>query len=140
MPNLYIIAPLLTAIWAYRMWGVFNRLMVVRYGDIHYQIIRPDVLANKIVAVKYLALPLAIIPGCALLWYAIVSRNEHSYSGFLQRQAMMLQATLAEPCREMGFYAHELVDPVSVQLNAAPLASFARRSQTVGRESQLGPS
>lgn len=139
LPNLYIVAPLLTAVWAYRMWGVFNRLMVVRFGDIHYQIIRPDVLNNKIVAVKYLALPLAIVPGCALLWYALVSRNEHSCFGFLQKQAMTMRASFAEPCRDMGFLAHEIVDPLNVQLNAAPLATFARRSQTVGRENHLGP-
>eukprot|EP00913_Durusdinium_trenchii_P017490 g16436.t1 len=47
LPNLYWLGGLFTAFWAYRMWGAFNRLMVIRYADINYQLRRPDVLANK---------------------------------------------------------------------------------------------
>ncbi|CAK0856528.1 unnamed protein product, partial [Prorocentrum cordatum] len=47
LPNLYVAGGLLSALWAYRMWGAFSRLMVVRYSDIGYQLRRPDVLAHK---------------------------------------------------------------------------------------------
>ena len=30
LPNLYWLSGLFTAFWAYRMWGAFDRLMVVR--------------------------------------------------------------------------------------------------------------
>eukprot|EP00434_Breviolum_minutum_P021242 symbB.v1.2.018739.t1/scaffold1478.1/size117722/8 len=72
LPNLYWLGGLFTAFWAYRMWGAFNRLMVIRYADINYQLRRPDVLANKVVALKFLALPLTFVPammfGGVALW------------------------------------------------------------------------
>lgn len=37
-----------------------------RYADINYQLRRPDVLANKVVALKFLALPMTLIPGVLL--------------------------------------------------------------------------
>ncbi|CAK9107653.1 unnamed protein product [Durusdinium trenchii] len=66
LPNLYWLGGLFTAFWAYRMWGAFNRLMVIRYADINYQLRRPDVLANKVVALKFLALPLTLVPAIML--------------------------------------------------------------------------
>lgn len=136
LPNLYIVGGTLTAVWGYRMIGVFNRLMVVRYGDIHYQLKRPDVLANKVVAVKYLALPLGIVPVGALLCCGLVTAfSPADEVNPLRRQAVALRAHLAEPFREAGYLAREAVDPVVSELGDSALASFATRSQTVGRPS-----
>mmetsp|Transcript_29425 Transcript_29425/g.84207 ORF Transcript_29425/g.84207 Transcript_29425/m.84207 type:complete len:246 (+) Transcript_29425:75-812(+) len=146
LPNLYIVGGCLTAVWAYRMWGAFNRLMVVRYSDVHYQLRRPDVLANKVVALKYLALPLGVVPvGALLCWYAAASGSARSGGpGPLERQAAALRSFFKEPCHEAGLLARDAVDPLSAELSAAPFADFARRSQTVGRPSigditSLGP-
>uniref|UniRef100_A0A7S2GP73 Uncharacterized protein n=1 Tax=Alexandrium andersonii TaxID=327968 RepID=A0A7S2GP73_9DINO len=134
LPNLYLIGGCLTAIWAYRMWGTFNRLMVVRYSDIHYQLRRPDVLANKVVALKYLAVPLGVVPAGALLcWVAAWQSSPSGEKGPLQRQAAALRSLLREPCQQAGLLARDTVEPVSSELSEAPLAEFARRSQTVGR-------
>ncbi|CAE7308998.1 unnamed protein product, partial [Symbiodinium pilosum] len=48
------------------MWGAFTRLMIIRYADVNYQLRRPDVLANKVVALRFLALPLLFVPGVAI--------------------------------------------------------------------------
>jgi len=134
LPNLYIVGGCLTAIWAYRMWGAFNRLMVVRFSDIHYQLRRPDVLANKLIAVKYLALPLGVVPLGALLCWAGASCSTRSGGpGPLERQAAALRSLFKEPCQEAGLVARDALDPVTTELSEAPFAVFARRSQTVGR-------
>eukprot|EP00928_Gymnodinium_smaydae_P046600 TRINITY_DN31050_c0_g1_i1.p1 TRINITY_DN31050_c0_g1~~TRINITY_DN31050_c0_g1_i1.p1 ORF type:complete len:238 (-),score=38.57 TRINITY_DN31050_c0_g1_i1:103-816(-) len=133
LPNLYVAAGLLTAFWAYRVGRTFNALMIVRYSDIHYQLKRPDVLANKVVALKYLALPLAIIPvgvgACALL--GGVGRD--GGESFLTRRAADLKATLAGPVHEASLAVRNAVTPISQELSESPLAIFAQRSQTVGR-------
>ncbi|CAE7205970.1 KEX1 [Symbiodinium natans] len=66
LPNLYWVGGIFTAIWGYRMWGAFTRLMIIRYADVNYQLRRPDVLANKVVALRYLVLPLLVVPGVAM--------------------------------------------------------------------------
>lgn len=139
MPNLYLVGTVMTVLWAYRVGGTFNRLMVVRYSDISYQLRRPDVLANKVLALKYLALPLALIPAAALLALAVASRASGGVQGFLQGNAQGLRDALAEPCRQARDLAHEAYDPMTDDLNSSPLAEFARRSQTVGREPALRP-
>mmetsp|Transcript_23585 Transcript_23585/g.59959 ORF Transcript_23585/g.59959 Transcript_23585/m.59959 type:complete len:247 (+) Transcript_23585:76-816(+) len=139
MPNLYAVGGVLTGLWAYRMFGTFNRLMTVRFADINYQLRRPDVLANKVVALKYLALPLAVIPvGAALCFCASVALSPEGEDprkfGPLRRQAAALRAALAEPCREAGYLMRDAFGPLADDLGATPLANFGRRSQTVGRE------
>eukprot|EP00443_Scrippsiella_acuminata_P114530 CAMPEP_0115590090 /NCGR_PEP_ID=MMETSP0272-20121206/9585_1 /TAXON_ID=71861 /ORGANISM="Scrippsiella trochoidea, Strain CCMP3099" /LENGTH=225 /DNA_ID=CAMNT_0003025275 /DNA_START=21 /DNA_END=694 /DNA_ORIENTATION=- len=139
LPNLYAVGGVLTCLWAYRMFGTFNRLMTVRFGDINYQLRRPDVLANKVVALKYLALPLAIVPvgavlccGCSV---AMTPEGEDARAlAPLRRQAIALREALAGPCREASFLARDAVGPLAEELEVGPLANFARRSQTVGRE------
>ncbi|CAE8633204.1 unnamed protein product, partial [Polarella glacialis] len=124
LPNLYVAGSLLTAIWAYRMWGAFNKLMVIRFADINYQLKRPDVLANKVVALKYLALPLAIVPAGLFLSYGLLSfaalgqdaqeAGEASLiSSFLRRQALAMRHMMEEPCREARRVAHDTVDPLA---------------------------
>merc|ERR1719326_1861002 len=67
--NMYTIGGVLTLFWGYRMSRTFNKLMDVRFADINYQLRRPDVIANKVIALKFLALPLTVIPVCAALTY-----------------------------------------------------------------------
>merc|ERR1719171_535918 len=55
-------AGVVTAVWVYQAYGIFTRLMVGRYADITYQLRRPDVLANKIVVLKYLGIGCAVVP------------------------------------------------------------------------------
>mmetsp|Transcript_26240 Transcript_26240/g.66877 ORF Transcript_26240/g.66877 Transcript_26240/m.66877 type:complete len:244 (-) Transcript_26240:10-741(-) len=133
LPNLYVVGGLLTAFWAYRIYGTFDRLMIVRYGDIGYQLRRPDVLANKVVALKYLALPLALVPAGAIGCFLAVSGGE-GVQQYLRRQATSLKAALAEPYREASNLAHDALDPVASDIESGPLAEFARRSHVVGRE------
>merc|ERR1711945_48175 len=96
---------------AYRMWGVFNRLMVIRYADVSYQLRRPDVLAIKVVALKYLALPLAAVPCAALGLYGLTSvavwgeevqgkGSRQLVSDLFRRQAAALRETMDGPCTE----------------------------------------
>eukprot|EP00930_Biecheleria_cincta_P090019 TRINITY_DN79377_c0_g1_i1.p1 TRINITY_DN79377_c0_g1~~TRINITY_DN79377_c0_g1_i1.p1 ORF type:complete len:244 (-),score=33.34 TRINITY_DN79377_c0_g1_i1:78-809(-) len=150
LPNLYVAGGLLTAFWAYRMWGVFNRLMVIRYADVSYQLRRPDVLANKVVALKYLALPLAAVPCAALGLYGLTSvavwgeevqgqGSRQLVSDLLRRQAAALRETMDGPCTEARRIAHDAVDPFASDLSSGPLATFARRSQTVGLVSMPKP-
>jgi len=136
LPNLYVMGGVFTGIWAYRMIGVFNRLMVVRYGDVHYQLKRPDVLANKVVALKYLALPVAIIPVSALLCYGLAAYvSGPDEVSPIRRQAAALKAHLAEPFREAGYLARDVANPFVEDLADSNLAVFATRSQHVGRPS-----
>mmetsp|Transcript_42818 Transcript_42818/g.96707 ORF Transcript_42818/g.96707 Transcript_42818/m.96707 type:complete len:237 (-) Transcript_42818:81-791(-) len=134
LPNLYVLGGCLTAIWAYRMWGAFGRLMEVRYADIGYQLRRPDVLANKVVALKYLAVPVFFIPAGALLcWGTAVATTRPGEPGPLQRQAAALRSIFREPCQEVGVTTRGVLDPVAEDLMESPIADFARRSQMVGR-------
>merc|ERR1719456_139150 len=70
MPNLYAVAGVLAAFWAYRSGRTFNMLMESRYSDVLYQLRRPDVLSNKVVAMKYCALPVALVPMAAVICFA----------------------------------------------------------------------
>mmetsp|Transcript_24168 Transcript_24168/g.63803 ORF Transcript_24168/g.63803 Transcript_24168/m.63803 type:complete len:253 (-) Transcript_24168:33-791(-) len=133
LPNLYAVGGLLTAFWAYRMHGTFDRLMIVRFADVGYQLRRPDVLANKVLALKYLALPLAVIPVGALGCFFFLSGGD-GVRKYLRQQASALKATLAEPYREASNIAHDVLDPVAAEIESGSLAEFARRSQIVGRE------
>eukprot|EP00933_Yihiella_yeosuensis_P030292 TRINITY_DN23952_c0_g1_i1.p1 TRINITY_DN23952_c0_g1~~TRINITY_DN23952_c0_g1_i1.p1 ORF type:complete len:247 (+),score=34.82 TRINITY_DN23952_c0_g1_i1:55-795(+) len=142
LPNLYIVGGVLTGIWAYRMWGSFNRLMIIRFSDINYQVRRPDVLANKVIALKYLALPLAAVPLLCFGTYGLMSlatrgsdleaEEGNFISATLRRQAAALRDSFEGPVREAKRLAHDAIDPMASDLSSGPLATFARRSQTVG--------
>jgi len=134
LPNLYLVGGCFTVVWAYRMWGSFNRLMGVRYADVHYQLRRPDVLANKVVALRYLALPLAVVPVAALgVWAATRTSYPEGETGLLRSRAVLLRSLFAEPCREAGFLLRGVMEPITEELGDTPLAAFGRRSQRVAR-------
>mmetsp|Transcript_97502 Transcript_97502/g.223521 ORF Transcript_97502/g.223521 Transcript_97502/m.223521 type:complete len:225 (+) Transcript_97502:50-724(+) len=104
-PSLYHVAILGTAGWGYKSFKRFNYLMTVRYADITYQIRRPDVLANKLVALKYLALPAMLIPSVAVgaMWWAQKNRVGPVVPEY--------GTPLARFFREMGETAHETLAP-----------------------------
>jgi hypothetical protein len=143
LPNLYVAGGFFTCLWAYRMFGTFNKLMSIRFADVNYQLRRPDVLANKVVALKYLALPLAMVPLGAVLCFGYsawaASEEGMSWSTPLRLQARALKESLKEPYREVGHLARDTVSPVGEELSEGNLATFARRSHTVGREVESKP-
>eukprot|EP00435_Cladocopium_sp_Y103_P043824 s454_g12.t1 len=53
-------------------------------------------------------------------------------SNYLRAKALAMKASFQEPCGEAHRAIHEVVDPVANDLQEGPLATFARRSQTVG--------
>mmetsp|Transcript_149310 Transcript_149310/g.212264 ORF Transcript_149310/g.212264 Transcript_149310/m.212264 type:complete len:239 (+) Transcript_149310:43-759(+) len=140
LPNLYWVGGIFTVIWGYRMWGAFTRLMIIRYADVNYQLRRPDVLANKVVALRFLVLPLLVVPGTALGIGGLAillndvegEDSENPVARLLKEQARGLRDSLQEPCSEAKRLVHDVVDPVATEMDSGPLATFARRAQTVG--------
>merc|ERR1719253_314619 len=128
MPNLYLVAGLLAGVWAFRAGRTFNMLMGCRYSDVLYQLRRPDVLANKVIVLKYFGLPIAFVPICALIFFAC------SPNDAMKEQATYLRSVFGSPIREASIVLREALDPVSSELSGGSFADFARRSQTVGRE------
>mmetsp|Transcript_36685 Transcript_36685/g.80411 ORF Transcript_36685/g.80411 Transcript_36685/m.80411 type:complete len:239 (-) Transcript_36685:96-812(-) len=134
LPNLYLAGGLLTAFWAFRVGRTFNKLMEVRYADVHYQLARPDYLTHKVIALRYLALPLAIIPAGAVLCVAAAAASSGSLADELGQRAGDLRSFLGIPCREAGFLGRGVVGPLADELEGGSLATFAKRSHLVGRE------
>eukprot|EP00929_Paragymnodinium_shiwhaense_P052739 TRINITY_DN26415_c0_g1_i1.p1 TRINITY_DN26415_c0_g1~~TRINITY_DN26415_c0_g1_i1.p1 ORF type:complete len:258 (+),score=34.29 TRINITY_DN26415_c0_g1_i1:95-775(+) len=131
LPNLYVAAGVLTSFWM--------------YSDVHYQLRRPDVLAHKVVALKYLALPLGVIPLGALAFFGVLAFTGECEEGetmfttsFLKRQARALRESFAEPVREFSLLFRDTTMPVQEDLKNSSLAEFAQRSQTVGRPISMG--
>jgi len=101
---------------------------------VHYQLRRPDVLANKVVALRYLAFPLAVVPIAALgIWAATRTSHPDGEMGLLRSRAVSLRSLFADPCREAGFALRGFMEPITEELGDTPLAAFGRRSQRVGR-------
>ena len=51
--------------------------------------------------------------------------------GYLRARALRLKEALQEPCGEARRALYEAVEPVASDLEQGPLATFAKRSQTV---------
>lgn len=60
----------LTGLWAVRAIGSMNRVLVRRYSDVVYQIRRPDVIRERLIAWKYLGVGGIILPVSAALYIA----------------------------------------------------------------------
>ncbi|CAA9988697.1 conserved Plasmodium protein, unknown function [Plasmodium knowlesi strain H] len=63
-PKLIHMSILLTTLWAFKSIKCINQLLVHKYGDLHYQITRPDSLRSRYKAFKVLALGGSVLPGC----------------------------------------------------------------------------
>ncbi|CAE7235691.1 unnamed protein product, partial [Symbiodinium sp. CCMP2456] len=58
--------------------------------------------------------------------------SENPLARLLKEQARKLRDSLQEPCSEAKRLVHDVVDPVATEMDSGPLATFARRAQTVG--------
>merc|ERR1712232_1317590 len=112
---------------------------------VHYQLVRSDVLSRKVVALKYLAVLLGVIPLGAMTFFGALAltgereEGEEYYStSFLKRQARALRESFAEPVREASLLFRDTTSPFNEDLKNSSLAEFAQRSQTVGRPISMG--
>lgn len=69
-PTVLQVTAVVTLLWGFRFLRSVNRLMERRYSDIAYQILRPDVLRNRVSALKYFGTGLMVIPAIAGLVFA----------------------------------------------------------------------
>jgi hypothetical protein len=70
-----ILCGTLSVLWAVRSFGAMNKVLNRRYNDIVYQIRRPDVIANRVVAWRYLGIGGMIVPGIFGIGFLWISRN-----------------------------------------------------------------
>lgn len=61
-----VLCAALSGLWAVRAFGAMNKVLNRRYSDVVYQIRRPDVIANRVSAWKYLGLGGLVIPAAAI--------------------------------------------------------------------------
>ena len=52
----------LSGLWAIRAFGAMNKVLNRRYADVVYQIRRPDIISNTLIAWKYLGLGSLAVP------------------------------------------------------------------------------
>ncbi len=95
----WMLAVPLTAIWTWRATQAINRLLHVRYNDAVYQLTRPDVLRNKMIAWKHLGSGLFFVPVFALA-FALYRQSE--ISGFLHGASEVADGTLHVGLRDWG--------------------------------------
>lgn len=131
-PNLYHLAGLLTAIWVYRCYGSFNKLMIVRYSDIAYQIRRPDVLANKITALRYLAVGGAVVP-CAAFAYLTTSGWLSGPRELASTAKDLRSGEAVEVVEPIRSQVHNIFRPYAAEFAAGPFATFARNIHVYGQ-------
>lgn len=134
-PSLYHVAALMTGFWAYRCYRTFNELMIVRYADIAYQIRRPDVLANKVVALKYLGIGGCIVPIIAI--GGLAWSNCFNSDG-LRHHSDNLKGALMEPYSEADAEVRGAFNPLVSELASGSFAAFAKRTHFVGKEFSAG--
>ena len=70
-PTVLEMAAVGTCLWGFRSVTAINALLVQRYADVTYQILRPDVLKNRVFALKYFGSGLLVVPilTLGLAWY-----------------------------------------------------------------------
>lgn len=119
---------LVMGIWLVRAHGAFNRLMVNRYSDIHYQIRRPDLIQEKLTAIKYLAIPGMAVPllgaGCVYAFHARHSDRTALVDEHFDTRARDLVASITGE-------GHYVFDRTVEELRESPLAHFARNSRQI---------
>eukprot|EP00916_Digyalum_oweni_P002457 GHVL01004537.1.p1 GENE.GHVL01004537.1~~GHVL01004537.1.p1 ORF type:complete len:220 (+),score=45.93 GHVL01004537.1:63-722(+) len=84
--NIYQLVGSVTAIWGISSLYRIHKVLDLRYKDIAYQVRRPDALANRITAFKYLVLGGSVVPlGCLIsLWACGVFTNNPKSGLILQ--------------------------------------------------------
>jgi len=95
-----------TCLWGFRSFRAVNALLARRYADSTYQILRPDVLKNRVSALKHLGTGLFLVPASAVgfVWYsgAAVSADKTRVLGGL------LDQSRADMARRWGLQGVEL--------------------------------
>lgn len=91
----------LSGLWAIRTFGSMNKVLNRRYSDVVYQIRRPDVIANRLTAWKYLGLGGLLIPAAAggYIMYALKDK-EHLVSE--ARDVAKSMSSIAEESQRLG--------------------------------------
>eukprot|EP00397_Hematodinium_sp_SG-2012_P059214 GEMP01075631.1.p1 GENE.GEMP01075631.1~~GEMP01075631.1.p1 ORF type:complete len:217 (-),score=22.98 GEMP01075631.1:481-1131(-) len=119
---------LIMSAWFVRAHGAFNRLMINRYGDIHYQIRRPDMIQGKLTAIRYLALPGLAVPvlGAGLLYSLRTSHTDRA--AILDQEFDARARAIVASITGEG---HNVFDDKIVELHESPLAQFARNSRQI---------
>jgi len=115
-------------VWFKRSYGTFNRVMVNRYSDVHYQIQRPDMMQRKLSAIKYLVLPGTIVPlfgaSCLVSFYG----RHQDRESVLDLDA---DARLRNFVSSLSAGGHYVFDDKVAQLQESSLAQFARNSKQI---------
>lgn len=70
--SILLLSGALSVWWTVRSFFAMNKVLAKRYDDVVYQIRRPDVIANRLVAWKYLGVGGMVVPVSFLLvWYSL---------------------------------------------------------------------
>lgn len=59
-----LLCAVLSGLWAIRSFGAMNKVLNRRYSDVVYQIRRPDIIANRLVAWRIIGLGGLVVPVC----------------------------------------------------------------------------
>ena len=108
----------LSLLWAVRAFGAMNKVLNRRYGDIVYQIRRPDVIANRLTAWRYLGLGGLLVPatiGTVVYW--CYEQDSHIPNG---------SSAMKDFSDKMR--SHGVISPLSIQRSALAdsVAEFSR--------------
>ena len=60
--TILVLCGALSAVWVARSFVAMNKVLTSRYSDVVYQIRRPDVIANRLLAWKYLGVGGLVVP------------------------------------------------------------------------------
>lgn len=105
-PTILQVTTALTLLWGFRFLRSVNLLMERRFSDACYQILRPDVLRNRVSAVKYFGGGLLVIPAIAAMtcWWM----DLRNLSGKAQVAANAWQTDKAGILRSSGLVGFDV--------------------------------
>jgi hypothetical protein len=114
----------LSGLWAIRTFGAMNKVLNRRYSDFVYQIRRPDIIANRLVAWKVLGLGGILVPLCFSAYAVHLMRSE----SFSDETAGEIRSALLPRFREF----HQVASLSSLRLERSHLSdSVAEFSRTL---------
>jgi len=116
-----ILCGTLSLLWAVRSFGAMNKVLNRRYSDIVYQIRRPDVIANRVTACKYLGLGGLVVPGLfggSYWWFSNHQDHRPELSSISNQVSLVGDA----------MRANGVMSPLSIRRGdlAASVAEFSR--------------
>ena len=113
-----IVCGALSLLWAVRAFGAMNKVLNRRYSDVVYQIRRPDVIANRLTAWRYLGVGGALVP---VTFGAIVYWSVHHDSNIPDGSTAIKEFS-------DNMRSHGVISPLSIQRSALAdsVAEFSR--------------